>query len=67
MALTVTQAQDVNTLIDWVLRIDRPGFPAPTSDEAREAAERLAADARKRLMAGVTAAEIAAHWPPDGA
>lgn len=62
MSLTVGQASDVNTLLRYVLGISRPGSGVPGSDEALQAAERLAAAADKRLMAGIRAQDVTATW-----
>ena len=67
--LTVTQANAVNTLLDFILgdltsEFGRP-LPRPSADQARHAAEVLADDAYARLYAGHNRVSVRAGWPPD--
>lgn len=63
MALTVTEASAVNTLLNWLLRPGRLGIMRPTSLEAEDAAALLAEHANKTLLAGIMAADVRAAWP----
>lgn len=64
MALTIGEAQDVNTILDWVLGI-RPDTNQ-TDEElqaaAKAAAEHLADKAFKALSAGLDARRVDAAW-----
>lgn len=61
MALTISEANAVNDLLDYVLdlRKDRPAVPRA---EAQEAAELLAEHAHKALSAGIRPVDIAQAW-----
>ena len=54
MALTVAEANAVNRLLGWVLRTDGSSGHPPTDEQAREAADLLAAHAYKTLGAGLS-------------
>lgn len=66
MALTIEQANDVNTVLRWAL-----GIPLElgvlkvdvTDDKAHDAAMRLVGHARKALSAGLGTADVEAAWP----
>lgn len=67
MALTVGEAHDVNTLLDWILGIPRLYLEGPKTDEkaqadAQAAAARLADKANKTLMAGLDARRVNEGW-----
>ena len=65
MALTIGEAHDVNTLLDWMLGIRRPSNSDSDEElrhEAKEAAARLADKANKALMAGIRGADVLAAW-----
>lgn len=57
MALTVTEAMAVNTLMDYLLGTHKDG-----RTDARLAAEMLADHANKTLQAGIAAAEVQDGW-----
>lgn len=54
MALSVTEATAVNTLINYLVGRARPGHEVPTAEAAAKAAADLAGPAYKKLMAGLT-------------
>lgn len=67
MALTVSEAHDVNTLLDWLLGIPRLYMDGPKTDEelaaeAQAAAGRLADKANKTLMAGLDMRRVNEAW-----
>lgn len=65
MALTVSEAIDVNTLLDWILGIRRPGSIMTDDElaaEAQAAAGRLADKANKTLMAGLDMRRVNEAW-----
>lgn len=65
MALTVTEAHDVNTLLDWILGIRRPNSTMTDEElaaEAQAAAGRLADKANKTLMAGLDMRRVDEAW-----
>lgn len=57
MALTVTQANAVNTLLDWIIGSE------PSDSAARDAAADLAEHANRVLHAGFTRARVFNAWP----
>jgi hypothetical protein len=64
--VTITEARAVNTLLNWITGrrpFNYPGPPLPTSAEALEAAQILAAKAEKALMAGWSPVRLGAAWP----
>lgn len=61
MALTVTEASAVNTLIDYLLG-NRNALGGPDRLDAREAAQLLADHAHKTLSAGVNAVDVQQAW-----
>lgn len=65
MALTIGEAQDVNSLLEWVLGI-RPQYTEMTDEElateARASAERLADKANKTLSAGLNGKRVNDAW-----
>ena len=63
MALTIGEAGDVNTLLEYVLNLHGPGQRVPTDDDARAAAGRLADKATKTLYAGLDSKRVDAAWP----
>jgi len=65
MALTIGEAHDVNTLLDWMLGIRRPGSEMTDDElmaEAKQSAARLAGKANKALMAGLRTEDVLAAW-----
>lgn len=68
--MTVTQSNDVNTLLRWAMDVPRAyGGGVVTSREAMEAAARLADAANKRLSAGLDGKSVRRMWseqPPLG-
>lgn len=70
MALTMTEAHAVNTLLQWLIgeRPDRLDMTsAPTSEDACDAAALLADHAHKTLMAGWTRQGVENLWPESEA
>lgn len=57
------EANDINTVLLYLLNSRWNGNPIPSEDNAREAAQRLADRSHKTLMAGVTGHDIALRWP----
>jgi hypothetical protein len=62
MALNVSEATAVNTLLDWI-GVDRWEARLVTDEEAKEAAALLAEKASDRLMAGVRRDDVEKGWP----
>jgi hypothetical protein len=64
MSLTVTEANQLNTLLDYVLATEA-GLPVsiPCRGEARDAAAFLADHAHKTLLAGFTSDTVRRTWP----
>lgn len=60
--LTVTESNDVNIVLDWLLDLPRGG-KLVTDDQAQGAAERLADSAYKRLSAGLNSDAVATAFP----
>jgi len=58
MPIPITDATDINTLLDYILGRTRPHGGAVTTDEATAAARRLAAKANKALSAGLTPDDV---------
>lgn len=68
MALTVGEANAVNTLLEFFLSPpdeQPPGYEVPSSDQARAAAALLADSANRRLMTGVSRDKVLARWPVE--
>ncbi len=68
MALTVGEANAVNTLLEFfLLPPDEhpPGYEAPNSDQARAAAALLADHANQKLMTGLNRDRVLARWPVE--
>jgi hypothetical protein len=61
--MTVSQAQAVNTVLDFMLQRGRPGTGPPTGREASEAARVLAGHARRALQAGIGPQDIPGEIP----
>lgn len=62
MAMTVTEANAFNHLIDWLFKSkDLEGKPI-TDAAAKSAAKTLAASSNKRLSAGITPAQVDERW-----
>jgi hypothetical protein len=66
MSLTITEANAVNRLLDFVLQLKGVNGHVPTSEEARNAAEVLARGAKRSLSAGLDAADVEKYWPIEG-
>jgi hypothetical protein len=64
MALTVTEAIAVNTLLNWLLQRRPLGADVPDARDATEAARLLAAHADKRLHAGIRDGDVPALGGP---
>lgn len=58
MAIPITDATDINTLLDWAMGRTRPYGGAVTADEATAAGKRLAAKANRALSAGLTPDDV---------
>jgi hypothetical protein len=63
MALTIGEAQDVNTLLNHYLQQSRNGLDVPGAEAACEAAARLADKANKALSAGLSGEQVRELWP----
>jgi hypothetical protein len=61
--VNISEGNDLNVLLRYVLNVNDGHTDVPTVDKAREAAERLADRANKVLGAGLTSDRIAAMWP----
>jgi hypothetical protein len=71
MAIPMTAATDINTLLDYIMGRTRTGFGLVTADEATAAARRLAAKANRARSAGLTPDDVdlpreLAHGRCDG-
>jgi hypothetical protein len=62
MTLSISQANDANTVLRYVLSIPGPAG-VPTHGKACDAATRLADASQKVLHAGLDGDEVAAAWP----
>lgn len=64
--MTVTEANDTNTLLQWILGIRQPGDvdvdDQELADEAEKAAARLADRARLQQPAGLTGDAVHDGW-----
>jgi hypothetical protein len=58
MAIPITDATDINTLLDFMMGRTRPYGGAVTADEATAAARRLVAKANRALSAGLTPGDV---------
>lgn len=60
MTTTITESQDINTILHWAMgrRVRYPGGPVITQDDATAAAKRLAARAYKALSAGLRPEDV---------
>jgi hypothetical protein len=58
MAIPVSDATDINTLLDYLMGRSRPGFDLVTAEEATAAARRLAGKAYKALSAGLAPDDV---------
>ena len=67
MALSNTQAQQINVLLEWLLAIDRPVSASVSWDEARNAAASLADAASKQLGAGLNSELVLSRWDRQNA
>jgi hypothetical protein len=58
--MTITEANDVNTVLCWAMghMVRYPGGPPVTDEDATEAARRLAGKASRALMAGLRPDEV---------
>lgn len=61
--MNITEANDLNTVLEYVLNLTSGAGAVPSSERAREAAARLADKAHKPLMAGLTSERVNAAWP----
>jgi len=66
MAMNVSEANAVNTLLRWHMGLAPAGGEVPTAEQARQAAARLAEGAHRKLAAGITAATVHDHWKETG-
>jgi hypothetical protein len=57
--VTITEANDINTVLRWAMSKPRPHHGHPSDGEAMESARRLAARANKTLQAGLKPEDIA--------
>lgn len=60
MTMTITDASDINTVLQWAMghRARWPGGPAVTDQDATDAAKRLTAKALKALSAGLRPKQV---------
>lgn len=69
--MTITEANDVNTLVHRLMghRVPWPGGPEITDANVTAAARRLTAKAHKALSAGLRPEDVEIYTPaaPDGA
>lgn len=61
--MNISEANDLNTLLHYVLNLSDALGVTPSDDQARDAAERLADRANKALGAGLTSDTVVAAWP----
>lgn len=72
--MNITEANNVNTVLKWMLTRHTPeqrrprwaNGPTYTENDAFAAAQQLADKAYKALSAGVNADDVAAAWPGTG-
>lgn len=62
MAMTVTESNAFNRLMDWLFKSKGPDGKKVTDAEAREAAQCLALSSHKRLMCGITPDQVDGRW-----
>lgn len=60
--MTLSEATDLNTVLQWLL--DAPAFcrELPSEEEARDALGRLADRAHSALRAGMDRGDVELHW-----
>ena len=58
MAISIGDASDINTLLDYIMGRTRPSCGPVTGEEATAAARRLAGKANKALAAGLTPDDV---------
>jgi len=61
--MSITDANDLNHVLEFLLGMPQPGFRGPDSDFAQAAACRLADRANKALSAGIDGVQVTKHWP----
>jgi len=64
--MTVTDATNVNTLLEWLFGLRGVDGKRVSEVDAGQAALELAEKANKTLMAGITPKQVSAYWPPRG-
>lgn len=62
MAMTVTEANAFNRLMDWLFKSKDLRGKKISDAEAKEAAKVLAASSNKRLMAGISPDQVDGRW-----
>lgn len=62
MALNISEAHDVNVLVDYLCALPNAGGRIPGGDEARDALARLADKAHRSLMAGADEVVVRTNW-----
>lgn len=62
MAVTVTEAHAINTLLRHLLGTASAAGTVPTADQARDAAAVLARSAHRTLAAGITESDVTTGW-----
>lgn len=61
--MNIGEANDLNTVLRYVLNLPDITRSVPADDKARDAAARLADKAHKGIMAGLTGDDVVAAWP----
>jgi hypothetical protein len=62
MAMTVTEANAFNQLMDWLFKSKTLDGRKISDADAKEAAKILARSSNKRLMAGITPDQVDGRW-----
>lgn len=61
--MNITEANNVQWLLDWVLGVEKPGGGRWDEDDAREFAVFLADRSYKALSAGMNGDQVRTSWP----
>lgn len=62
MAMTVTEANAFNCLMDWLFKSKSLEGKRVSDANAKEAAQVLAASSHKRLLCGISPAQVDGRW-----
>lgn len=60
--MNITEANETNTVLDYLLGLPGPSGEVPSDETARAAAAHLAEKANKALGAGLTAQAVTDNW-----